>query len=188
MSTYYSLIKKIPASDVFDGRLEEFGIRELIVPDQTTDTYRCLTDGRGYVWVTMDGAGFFWRVRVQAKFCSPWPMYLKPTSYPSTKANFGALIRTRSGKDGRRRRPERAIRSSKNNPFLKQLLHCGQVGRERFARHPGASWRDWVSFRDLPEATRNALWQRDGRKLVFPYGLNLEDDVINRPSVQKKNA
>jgi len=69
-----------------------------------------------------------------------------------------------------------------------EKMHCGQVGRERFARHPGASWRDWVSFHDLPEATRNALWQRDGRKLVFPYGLNLEDDVINRPSVQKKNA
>ncbi len=63
MSTYYSLIKKIPGCDVFDGRLEKFGIREHIVPDQTTNTYRCLTDGRNYVWVTMDGAGFFWHVR-----------------------------------------------------------------------------------------------------------------------------
>ena len=49
--------------DVFDGRLEEFGIREHIVPGQTTDTYRCLTDGRDYIWVTMDGNGFFWHVR-----------------------------------------------------------------------------------------------------------------------------
>jgi len=63
MSTYYSLIKKIPGDDVFDGRLEEFGIREHIVPDQTTNTYRCLTDGRDYVWVRLDDAGFFWSVR-----------------------------------------------------------------------------------------------------------------------------
>jgi hypothetical protein len=63
MSTYYSVIKKIPAGDVFDGRLEEFGIREFVVPGQTTDTYRCLTDGREHVWVQLDGNGFFWSVR-----------------------------------------------------------------------------------------------------------------------------
>ena len=63
MSTYYSLIKKIPGDDVFDGRLEEFGIREHIVPGQTTNTYRCLSDGHDYVWVRMDGNGFFWSVR-----------------------------------------------------------------------------------------------------------------------------
>jgi hypothetical protein len=63
MSTYWSLFKKIPDCDVFDGRLEEFGIREHIVPDKTTDTYRCLTDGREYVWVRIDGSGFFWSVR-----------------------------------------------------------------------------------------------------------------------------
>jgi len=58
MSTYYSLIKKIPGDDVFDGRLEEFGIREHIEPGQTTNTYRCLSDGHDYVWVRMDGNGF----------------------------------------------------------------------------------------------------------------------------------
>jgi hypothetical protein len=63
MSTYYSLIKKIPGSDVFDGRLEGFGIREHIVPGKTTNTYRCLTDGHDYVWVQMDENGFFWHVR-----------------------------------------------------------------------------------------------------------------------------
>src|SRR5215472_5820909 len=63
MSTYYSSIKKIPGDDVFDGRLEEFGIREHIEPGQTTNTYRCLSDGHDYVWVRMDGNGFFWSVR-----------------------------------------------------------------------------------------------------------------------------
>jgi hypothetical protein len=67
MVTYYSLIKKIPACDVFDGRLEEFGIREHIEPGKTTDTYRCLTDGRNYVWVQIDGKGFFWSVRRTSK-------------------------------------------------------------------------------------------------------------------------
>jgi hypothetical protein len=62
-----------------------------------------------------------------------------------------------------------------------EKMHIGQIGRERFARHPDASWRDWVNFDDLPEAIRNALWERDGRKLAFPYGLSLGDDVIIRP-------
>jgi hypothetical protein len=56
--------------------------------------------------------------------------------------------------------------------------HYGQVGRERFARNPGG---EWVDFGDLPEATREVLWKRDGRKLSFPYGLNPGDDIINRP-------
>jgi hypothetical protein len=57
MSMYWGLIKKIPGADVFDGRLEKFGIREHAVPDKTIDTYRCLTDGPSYVWVRMDGNG-----------------------------------------------------------------------------------------------------------------------------------
>jgi hypothetical protein len=65
--------------------------------------------------------------------------------------------------------------------------HGGQVGRERFARNPGES-NDWVNFHDLPEATRNALWERDERKLVFPYGLNPDDDVINYPPAVKGDA
>jgi len=57
--------------------------------------------------------------------------------------------------------------------------HLDCVGRERFARNPGAT--DWINFNDLPEATREALWKRDGRKLSFPYGLHPDDDVINKP-------
>jgi hypothetical protein len=65
--------------------------------------------------------------------------------------------------------------------ILDEKFHYGCVGRERFARHPGASNSDWVNFEELPEATRDALWKRDGRKLSFPYGLNPEDDIINYP-------
>jgi hypothetical protein len=44
-----------------------------------------------------------------------------------------------------------------------------QIGREHFARSPGSDV--WVSFDDLPDATREALWKRDSRKLAFPAGL-----------------
>jgi hypothetical protein len=44
-----------------------------------------------------------------------------------------------------------------------------QVGREYFARSPGSDV--WVSFGDLPEATRNALWEKHKSKLAFPAGL-----------------
>jgi hypothetical protein len=63
----------------------------------------------------------------------------------------------------------------------RETFHVGSVGREQFARHPGASKNDWIDFNDLPEATRNALWERDEHKLLFPYGLHPDDDLINYP-------
>ena len=41
--------------------------------------------------------------------------------------------------------------------------HAGWGVREYFARHPGG---DWVHFGDLPDATNDALWQRDEQILV----------------------
>jgi hypothetical protein len=40
------------------------------------------------------------------------------------------------------------------------------IGRERFARSSEAD--GWVNFGDLPEETRNALWERWKRHLSFP--------------------
>ena len=57
MSTTYRLLKKVPACDVFSGRLTEFGICEVVSKD-TTETSRCLTDGRNYLWVCTDEDGF----------------------------------------------------------------------------------------------------------------------------------
>jgi hypothetical protein len=51
MSTDFKALKEIRASDLFDGRLEKFGVREHIKADETTELNRCLTDGRNYVWV-----------------------------------------------------------------------------------------------------------------------------------------
>ena len=57
MSTYYAPLNKIRAGDLFDGRLEKFGVREHITTD-STETSKCLTDGRNYLWVFVNDAGF----------------------------------------------------------------------------------------------------------------------------------
>jgi hypothetical protein len=57
MSTDFAPVKKIAACDLFDNRLEEFGVREHIKPDETTETKRCLTDGRNYLWVHIGDEG-----------------------------------------------------------------------------------------------------------------------------------
>jgi hypothetical protein len=41
---------------LFDGRLENFGVREAESGD-ATETSRCLTDGRNFVWVYIDDDG-----------------------------------------------------------------------------------------------------------------------------------
>jgi len=47
-----------------------------------------------------------------------------------------------------------------------------QIGREYFARSPGSDI--WVSFDDLPDAIREALWEKKKRELAFPAGLPIE--------------
>ena len=47
---------------------------------------------------------------------------------------------------------------------------CDQVGREYFARIPGTNV--WILFRDLPDATADALFEKHKAKLMFPAGLD----------------
>jgi hypothetical protein len=58
MSTDYRLLGKVPACDLFDGHLEEFGVREHVKLEATTEKSRLLTDGRNYLWVYIDDDGF----------------------------------------------------------------------------------------------------------------------------------
>ena len=51
MSTHYRALKTIRMSDVFDGRLARFNVREH-QGDDTSPTHRCLTDGVNYLWVS----------------------------------------------------------------------------------------------------------------------------------------
>jgi hypothetical protein len=53
------------------------------------------------------------------------------------------------------------------DPDLPEECQC--VGRQYFARAPGSDI--WVHFHDLPEETRDALWERHRRQLAFPAGL-----------------
>ena len=57
MSTDYVLSKKVSANDLFGGRLATFGIREHVASG-TSETSRCLTDGRNYLWVYLTEDGF----------------------------------------------------------------------------------------------------------------------------------
>jgi hypothetical protein len=56
MSTDYKTQKRICMTDLVDGRLEGFGVRESIEPIQSSS--RCLTDGHNYVWVDGNESGF----------------------------------------------------------------------------------------------------------------------------------
>jgi hypothetical protein len=50
MSTYYRPLRPIGMADLFDGRLEKFGVREHR-NDETDDRHRMLTDGNNYLHV-----------------------------------------------------------------------------------------------------------------------------------------
>jgi excisionase family DNA binding protein len=50
-----------------------------------------------------------------------------------------------------------------------------QVGREYFARSPGDDL--WISFCDLPEATRETLWEKHSSNLAFPAGLTIGTQI-----------
>jgi hypothetical protein len=57
MSTDYICSPKITACRLFDGRLEKFGVREHVIPNETTKDARLLTDGRNYLCASIDDAG-----------------------------------------------------------------------------------------------------------------------------------
>jgi hypothetical protein len=57
MSTDYILRKKIRGARLVDGELEEFGVREVIVPGQSSVNAMCLTDGANAAWVWIEDNG-----------------------------------------------------------------------------------------------------------------------------------
>jgi hypothetical protein len=108
MSTGYSLIRKVSARDLFDGRLDEYGVREHIEPGKTSQKERCLTDGENYITVSIDDDGSVSVLTryggiLQEKFSMLSPMRSIPILYRSMSRNFGALPQMKSGTLGRRR-------------------------------------------------------------------------------------
>jgi len=57
MSTDYVTSRKILTSDLFDGCLEKFGVREHFNEYTKPDSNRILTDGRNYLDVSIDDNG-----------------------------------------------------------------------------------------------------------------------------------
>jgi len=54
MSTDFRFEKKVNFEELFDGRLEKFGIRENSNEGMTSDNCRCLTDGNNFLWIYGD--------------------------------------------------------------------------------------------------------------------------------------
>lgn len=55
MSITFRPDKEILFEELFDGRLEEFGVKETILAGQTTSNYRCLTNEGGHsMWIFGD--------------------------------------------------------------------------------------------------------------------------------------
>ena len=54
MSTHFCLEKKVNFEDLFDGRLERFGIQEATEEGSTSANIRLLTDGNNYLWIYGD--------------------------------------------------------------------------------------------------------------------------------------
>ena len=50
-------MKTVRFPDLFNGRLECFGLREHIKPDDTTDRRCCVADGQHYLWANFDEHG-----------------------------------------------------------------------------------------------------------------------------------
>jgi hypothetical protein len=54
MSTDYKFEKEITVKELFDGRLESYGINEKVVEGKTTKSRRLLTDGSNSLWIYGD--------------------------------------------------------------------------------------------------------------------------------------
>ena len=57
MSTHYRPMKTISFAELFDGRLERYGVREHVKSEDMSDRKRCLTDGRYSLWVYAEDDG-----------------------------------------------------------------------------------------------------------------------------------
>ena len=57
MSTDYRPSKNVRASELLDGRLESFGVRQKMI-DETSAKQKCLTDGNNFLWVHINDEGF----------------------------------------------------------------------------------------------------------------------------------
>jgi hypothetical protein len=115
MSTYYGLRKSIKADELFDGRLEAFGVREEVKPEGTADQYppylkvkevRYLTDGRNSMKVAVYENGVAC-IDVRNLWCAPEREILHAIAeafdtdiVSEHELSIGVLIRKTNGTNG----------------------------------------------------------------------------------------
>jgi hypothetical protein len=58
MFTDFRLTKVLSFDDIFDGRLERFGVHDISVEGATSE-FHCLTDGNNVLWVEVDDEIYF---------------------------------------------------------------------------------------------------------------------------------
>jgi hypothetical protein len=53
----FRTLEPIPMIELFDGRLDQYEVKEHIEVGTTSNSHRCLTDGENFLWVDDDGGG-----------------------------------------------------------------------------------------------------------------------------------
>jgi hypothetical protein len=206
MGSEYRAEKDILASELFDGRLQKFGIRD---HGQARENHRCLTDGENCLGVRINDAGYV--VGFEREWNGNWGSPEKILSSVSDAFETKTFSYEEPEYYGFDSEEEKAAWRAKQTDIEEWLAirkaealkidpdtaevdweygqtldpygvypelpdEFQQVGREYYARAPGSEV--WVNFGDLPEETRGRLWVRHSRKLAFPAGLSLSDDDL----------
>jgi hypothetical protein len=199
MGSEYRAEKDILANELFDGRLQKFGVCE---HGQAREDYRCLTDGENCLGVPINDAGYvtgFERAwngiwgspekilsAVSDAFETKIFSYQEPEYYGFESEEQKAAWRSKQTEieEWLAIRKAEALKIDPDTAevdweYGQTLDPYGvypelpeeyqQVGREYFARASGSEV--WVNFGDLPQETRDRLWIRHSRKLAFPAGL-----------------
>jgi hypothetical protein len=196
MGSEYRAGKDILASELFDGRLQKFGVRE---HGQARKNHRCLTDGENCLGVRINDAGY--AVGFEREWNGNWGNPGKILSTVSDAFETKTFSYQEPEYHGFDSEEEKAAWRSKQRDLEEWLAirkaeglkidpdtaevdweygqtldpygvypdlpeEFQQIGREYFARSPGSNI--WVCFDDLPKRTRDALWARFGSKLAFP--------------------
>ena len=204
MGNEYRSNKDILASELFDGRLEKFGVHE--VREDGSEGYRCLTDGQKRLGVEINKAGYV------SGFTMAWSGSWAPSE--KVLSAVSDAFQTKIFKYGEpeyhgcESEEEKAAWRAKQKELEEWLairkaegLHIDPDTAEvdwdyaqtldPYGVYPDLpdEWQQvgreyfarspgsdiWVCFDDLPKNTRDALWERHNSKLAFPAGL---EDVL----------
>jgi hypothetical protein len=199
--------EKVPASVIFDGRLDEFGVQEFKGPNLDPKRSRILNYGNSSHLI----------LNIEEDACVK---YMESHRADAPARILAALEKTLNTKIevldlGGFQDHDEQIKARRLHFWNSQLRFCDeekkafyverkeagfkidpetaevewwyaqtcdpygidpdlpaefqQVGRGYFARSPGSDI--WVHFEDLPDATRETLWNKHSRKIAFPAGL-----------------